>query len=395
MTALAYLDCVGGLAGDMLVAGLIDAGGDPDHVRSLPARLGLEGILTQVQRVERSGLTALHVSFLGAEEPGATSTLAAMSAVMEGGDLTPAVRARALATLQRLAVAEASVHGVAVDEVVFHELGAPDTILDICAAIELLEDLGVERVVSSPLPMGRGTVRTAHGALPLPAPAVLALLAGAPLEGATGGEFVTPTGAALAAEIVDAWGSLPPLVLDRVGTGAGSRDLPGRPNVLRVLLGVGEIEAETDTVVPATGTVCLLETNLDDLLPELVPDAVERCFAAGALDVWTVPAHMKKGRPGLVFSALARIPQEAAVATAILEETSALGVRVQRLLRYELEREERIVRVDDMDVRVKVGRLNGRVVNLAPEHDDCAAVARATGRSVTSVRDTALAAVAR
>jgi uncharacterized protein (DUF111 family) len=183
--------------------------------------------------------------------------------------------------------------------------------------------------------------------------------------------------------VVETWGSLPPLVLERVGYGAGTADFPDRPNVVRVVLGAG--------ATAATGEVVLLETNLDDLVPELVPDAVERCFAAGALDVWSMPAQMKKGRPGIVLSALARPGAEPAVVRAMLEETSALGVRVARLARYELEREERVVEIDGRPVRIKVGLLDGRVVNLAPEHDDCSALARATGRAVKSIWAEALA----
>jgi uncharacterized protein (DUF111 family) len=179
---------------------------------------------------------------------------------------------------------------------------------------------------------------------------------------------------------------LPPLTLERVGCGAGTREFDDRPNIVRVFLG--------HSVTEATKEVTLLETNLDDLNPELVPDAAERCFAAGALDIWTVPAQMKKGRPGIVFSALAPPANEQQVARAMLEETSALGVRVSRLRRYELEREERLVELDGGGrVRVKLGWLDGRVVNVAPEHDDCAALARETGRSVKSVWAAALAAV--
>jgi pyridinium-3,5-bisthiocarboxylic acid mononucleotide nickel chelatase len=200
----------------------------------------------------------------------------------------------------------------------------------------------------------------------------------------TEGELVTPTGAALAATTAAAWGPLPPLVLDAVGYGAGARDMADRPNLVRVLLG-----AQNGAAVHE---VSLLETNLDDMNPELVPDAMASCRDAGALDVWTAPITMKKGRPGILLSALARRQHEAAVARAIMEETSALGVRVGRMARYELEREERVVQLDGATVRVKLGRLDGRVVNIAPEHDDCAAVAQATGTSVKSVWAAALAA---
>jgi hypothetical protein len=219
----------------------------------------------------------------------------------------------------------------------------------------------------------------------VPAPATAALLVGKPVYGVDlEAELVTPTGAALASTLADEWGPLPAMTVDRVGYGAGTRDLPERPNVVRVLLG--------EAAAAAVGEVVLLETNLDDLSPELVPDAAERCFAAGALDVWTAPIGMKKGRPGLLLAALARPEAEAAVARALLEETTTLGVRVSRLRRYELERDERTVEVDGRPVRVKVGRLDGRVVNVAPEHDDCAAIARASGTPVKSVWAAALAA---
>jgi uncharacterized protein (DUF111 family) len=199
-------------------------------------------------------------------------------------------------------------------------------------------------------------------------------------------ELVTPTGAALASTLATAWGSMPAMTLQSVGYGAGSAELRDRPNVVRVLLGRPQHPpADRPEVV-------LIETNLDDLLPELVPDAVERCFAAGALDVWTVPVAMKKGRPGIVLSALARPEAEDGITRAMLEETTALGVRVVRMRRHELEREERTVEVRGQPVRVKIGRLDGRVVNVAPEHDDCASTARLLGVPVKSVWVEAMAA---
>src|SRR5436190_2829876 len=382
---IAYLDCVGGLAGDMLLAALLDAGAPEEALRQVPERLGLDGVAIELERVHRHGVAALHVDVV-AERPGAERNFRSLGEQVAAASISDSVRKRSLRVLQRLAEAEAEVHGVPVDEVHFHELGAVDTLVDVVGAVTLIEELRVERLVCSPLPVGRGVVRTGHGVLPLPAPATAALLVGAPLFGVDlEAELVTPTGAALAATLADGWGVVPPMTLERVGYGAGTADWAERANVVRVLLGHGvDAVAETDVV--------LLETNLDDLVPELVPDAVERCFAVGALDVWTVPAGMKKGRPGVVLSAIARPHAEAAVARAILEETTALGVRVARLRRYELEREERTVALDGEVVRVKVGRLDGRVVNIAPEHDDCLAVARATGAPIKSVWAAALAA---
>jgi uncharacterized protein (TIGR00299 family) protein len=383
VSRVAYLDCVGGLAGDMLLAALLDAGADLESLRNVPDALGLDGVEIVVERVERQGIGALHLSVV-APDNASSRDYREIRGLVETADLPERARAQSLDTFGRLAEVEGRIHGVAPDDVHFHELGSLDTLVDVCGAFVLLDELGVERVASSPLPFARGLTTAAHGALPLPAPATLALLEGAALVGVdTEAELVTPTGAAIAAAIVDEWGALPPLTLDTVGYGAGTKELADRPNVVRVVLG-------TETSRP-TGRVVLLETNLDDFAPELVPDAVERCFEAGALDVWTTPAQMKKGRPGFVLSALARPEAQAAIARVLLEETSALGVRVARLDRYELDRDERIVDVAGGNVRVKVGLLDGRVVNLAPEHDDCAALARSTGRSVQSVWAEALA----
>ncbi|MCA1656299.1 MAG: LarC family nickel insertion protein, partial [Actinobacteria bacterium] len=270
------------------------------------------------------------------------------------------------------------------EDVHFHEVGALDAIGDICGIALALEELGVDELACSSLPSPGGFVDCAHGRLPLPAPATLELLQGAAIHGVElDAELVTPTGAAVVAALATEFGPLPAMRLESVGYGAGARTLPDRPNLVRVLIGARAGPRE-DAV--------LIETNLDDLLPELVPDAVERCFAAGALDVWVVPAQMKKGRPGIVFSALARPRDEAAVARAILGETSALGVRVTAARRWELTRSWTTVTVAGETIRVKRGSLDGRTVNLAPEHDDCRAAARRLGRPVKEVWAAALAA---
>jgi uncharacterized protein (TIGR00299 family) protein len=306
---------------------------------------------------------------------------------LDDSELEGGVRDRAIAVFERLARAEGQIHGVPPEDIDFHELGAVDTLIDVVGAIALLDALRVTRLVCSPLPMGRGTVSAAHGVLPLPAPATVALLTGAPVFGVEiEAELVTPTGAALASTLAEGWGPMPAMTLNGVGYGAGTAELNERANLVRVLVGR---EAASPGI---QREAVVIETNLDDLPAELVPDAVERCFEAGALDVWTAPVAMKKGRPGLVLSALARPEAEPAVARAMLEETTALGVRVKHVQRHELEREERTVEVAGHPVRVKIGRLDGQVVNVAPEHDDCAAAARATGAAVKSVWADALAA---
>ncbi len=385
---IAYLDCVGGLAGDMLIAALIDAGAPLEALHSLPARLGLEGVAVAIDRAERHGIGALALEVHGADgEHHPHRSWRSIHQQLRDAALADHVRERALTVFARLAEVEAGIHGVSLEEIHFHELGAVDTLIDVVGAVTLLDELGVERLECSPLPMSRGVVRAAHGVLPLPAPATAELLTGAPVYGVDiEAELVTPTGAALAAVLADGWGPMPAMRIAAIGYGAGTMDLEARANVVRVFLGSGE-----GSIQPRH-QVALLETNLDDLSPELVPDAVERCFSAGALDVWTVPVAMKKGRPGVVLSALARPELEAPVARAILEHTTAIGVRVARLRRYELDREERSVEVHGQRVRVKLARLDGRLVNIAPEHDDCADVARRTGATVKSVWAAALTA---
>ena len=282
---------------------------------------------------------------------------------------------------------QAQIHGVPVEEVHFHEVGGVDALVDICGVPLLLEELGAERVVCSPLPLARGLTRAAHGVLPLPAPATLALLRGAEVHGVEGSaELVTPTGAALVTAVAESFGVLPECRIEEVGYGAGTADFAERPNLVRVVV------AEEQRQRLQQAEVMLVETNLDDLSPELVPYAAERCFAAGALDVWTVPAAMKKGRPGLTLTALARPGQELDVAQAMLTETSAIGVRMTRYERLELEREQRLVRIEQGEVRVKVASLGGRVVNVAPEFEDCASLARASGQPLKTILAAALAA---
>ena len=273
--------------------------------------------------------------------------------LIDAAGLPERARERAQEAFKRLAHAEARIHDVDPEQVHFHEVGAVDAIGEVCGVALALEDLGIDRVVCSPLPVGRGFVKAAHGRLPLPAPAALALLEGAPIYGVeVETELVTPTGAALVAALAAGYGPLPRLTLETVGYGAGTRDGAELPNVVRAIVG-----AETGA---ASRPVSLIEANLDDLIPELAPDAAAACFAAGALDVWTAPAQMKHGRPGFVLSALTRPHDEEAVATAMLRETSTLGVRIARLDRIELERESRTVEVAGEPVRVKVGRLDGQ-----------------------------------
>jgi uncharacterized protein (TIGR00299 family) protein len=383
---IAYLDCIGGAAGDMLLGALVDAGASLDLLATVPDRLQLTGVVIRAERVERHGIGALSVT-VAHDEQHPHRSWRDIRAILGEADLPEPARALAYSAFARLAEAEARIHGVPVEEVRFHEVGAVDALVDICGVPLLLHDLGVERVVSSPLPLARGLTKAAHGVLPLPAPATMALLRGAPVHGVDGSaELVTPTGAALVVAAADSFGAIPECRVEEIGYGAGTADFPERPNLVRIVVATeqprGLRQAE----------VMLVETNLDDLSPELVPYAAERCFEAGALDVWTVPASMKKGRPGLTLTALARPGQELDVARAMLTETTAVGVRMTRYDRVELEREQRLVRIEQGEVRVKVATLGGRVVNVSPEFEDCALLARASGQPLKAIVSAALAA---
>jgi uncharacterized protein (TIGR00299 family) protein len=389
MTRAAYLDCIGGLAGDMLLGALLDSGAPMRALEDAVNALGISGVSVETERVTRHGIVGTHVRVVTSEGP-VSRTASSLRDVITSAETLPArVRARTLEAIDRLAAAEAHIHGLSPEDVRLHELGGVDTLVDLAGSFALLDAAGIERLVCSPLPYARGTTSTAHGALPTPAPATLSLLTRAPFEGvAAVDELVTPTGAAIVAVAADGFGELPSLVLERVGYGAGTRDTTVRPNLLRVVIGeAAPAEATTDVVV--------VEATIDDLLPQMVPDALQEARDVGAIDTWVTPVQMKKGRPGIVVSALARPADEEAVATAILEHTSTLGVRVARMRRYELAREIREVHVDGRPIRVKIGLMHGRVVNVAPEHDDCAAVAAGTGRSVKEVWAAALAAASK
>ena len=384
MSRTIHLDAIGGVAGDMLLAALLDAGADAGAVRGSLAGLDVAGLELVTRKTVRHGVTATHVTIGGAAaQP--HRDWASIRAQIAAAGLPERAHAWAQDAFRRLAHAEARIHGVDPERVEFHEVGAVDAIAEVCGVAIALEHLGVETVTCSPLPVGRGLVDAAHGRLPLPAPATLALLEGAPLYGVElDAELVTPTGAALVAALAGSYGPLPPITLETVGYGAGTRDLAALPNLVRAIVGV--------PAGAGSSPVSLIEANLDDLIPELAPDAAAACFAAGALDVWTSPAQMKRGRPGFVLSALARPLDEHAVAHAMLRETTTLGVRIARLDRIELERESRTVDVAGEPVRVKVGRLGGRVVNLAPEHADCERAARIAGAPVKTIWARALAA---
>ena len=377
MTGL-FVDPVSGASGDMLLGAVVDAGVPLERIEQTLDGLGVDGWALRADPVTRAGLAATHVVVM-TRETGVVRTWANVRDLLRRADLPEPVRERALATFLRLARVEARIHRRELERVHFHEVGALDAIVDVVGVCAGLDALGVTSVTCGPVPQGVGMVRGEHGLLPLPAPAVLELLVGAPTF-STGEavELTTPTGAALLAEWTDEWGPLPAMTVAAVGYGAGSRELE-RPNVLRVVLG-----ERTEAASPP-GQVVVLETAVDDLPGELVPHVLDALRAAGASDAYARPVVMKKGRPGVEIVCLAAPARAEALRAVLFRETTTLGVRARLDGRWTLDREWVEVDVAGATVRLKVGSLDGAVMNVAPEFEDCAAAARATGLPLKEV----------
>lgn len=377
---IAYLDCSTGISGDKFLGALVDAGFTIEALRETLAPLGLAAAVT-VTAVRSAGIAATGVEVAQAE--GARwrhwSDIKAMLESAEG--LAYTVRVSAIRAFTLLAEAEARVHGVPLEQVHFHEVGAADTIVDIVGVAAGIEALGIERIVASPVAVGSGTIECSHGTLPVPAPATAALLEGvAVCDGGIVGELTTPTGAALLRAFVSEYGALPPMTVRAAGTGAGTRDL-GVPNVTRILLGDAIIPQMLE---PGAEAVVVLESNVDHLSAEHLAYAAERLLEAGALDVWQTPIVMKKGRAAVTLSALTMPEHAAALSARLIAETGTLGMRIDPTVRFIADRE--VVELDTSlgRIRVKTWRLGDRR-GVRPEFDDVARIAQATRRPVAEV----------
>jgi uncharacterized protein (TIGR00299 family) protein len=389
MARVGYLDLASGLAGDMLLGALVDAGWAVDALRETIGRLGLgeEQWAIESEAVMKGAIRACAVRARVAEGR-SHRHLHEIEALIRGGRLSSSVAERAVAVFHRLAQAEAKVHGSRPEKIHFHEVGALDAILDIVGAVAGLEALGIERLYAGAVPLGEGWAESEHGRIPVPAPAALELLtaAEAPTRVPPGaGELVTPTGAALLAEL--ATFEQPAMQLSGLGTGAGTKDLAW-PNIVR--LRVGEAldgdGAERDRLVR-------LATNIDDMSPQLFEAGADRLFEAGALDVWLHPIQMKKQRPGVLVEVLAPASEERALAEVLLRETTTLGVRVEAVhRRHVAERGHEEVETPFGKIRVKTKRLNGAVIGATPEYEDCAALAARSGVATRRIYEAALAA---
>ncbi|MGC8668045.1 MAG: nickel pincer cofactor biosynthesis protein LarC [Chthonomonadales bacterium] len=383
-----YLDCFAGIAGDMLLGAMLACGVEEERLRQELARLNVRGWKLRVENVQRNGIGAVDVSVDVEDAPHHHRHLADIEEIITSSSLPQRVQERAVAVFRRLAEAEAKIHGTTPQKIHFHEVGALDAIVDITGACIGLELLGVEQVVASPLPMGRGFVECAHGILPLPAPAVLELLRGVPAYGVdVEAELVTPTGAALVTTLAQSYGPLPVMAIEATGYGAGKRQLKDRPNLLRAILGT--VDAHFASSAPE---VAVLETNLDDVSPQFYEVVTRRLFDAGALDVYLTPVQMKKERPGVLLTVLADPQRAEALADVIFRETTTMGVRFHMGKRLCLEREWQTVQTEYGAIRVKIGRWKGAPTVASPEYEDVKAAASASGAPVYKVYQAAQAA---
>ena len=390
---IAYLDTPSGISGDIFLACLVDAGWPLASLRQTVEKLDLpKGSWDiQAQSVTQGSIRSTRVQVEAADEA-AERHLAEITEILDAADLPDQVTCRARAVFARLAAAESKIHGTTPEEVHFHEVGALDAIIDIVGVCAGLHDLQIDTLYASALPLGPGWSSSMHGRILLPAPATLELLAavGAPTAPAPGpGELVTPTGAALLAEL--AHFRQPQLRLRRIGYGAGQKVFDW-PNVARLWLGEEIEESVVQTTRELTELLVVIETNIDDMNPELFEPVQRRLFDAGALDVWTTAIGMKKSRPGTLLRVLAPPAVESALATLLLRETTTLGVRVHPVRRHVAERDVKTVATPFGPVRVKVKRVEGKTVGAKPEFDDCQALAASTGMPLPAVYAAALAA---
>jgi pyridinium-3,5-bisthiocarboxylic acid mononucleotide nickel chelatase len=367
----AYFDLISGASGDMILGALVDAGLPFAELRDALNLLGLPEFELTAERVMRGAFAATKIDVNTADTVHARG-LAEIEQIISASRLPAHIQERTLRVFQRMAEAEAGIHGVPVETIHFHELGAVDTIVDVTGALLALEGLGVGRVVSSPVPLGRGMARSAHGAMPLPSPATVALLRGAKIVGVDHAlETVTPTAAALLAELAEGFGPIPSMRLTVVGYGAGTRLTP-EPNVLRVLLG------ESDRGDRGAETLVMLETNIDDMSPEVHGYVIERLLGAGALDAYLTPVLMKKGRPGVVINVLCRSEDASGLRGLLFAETTTLGIRTSEVQRDCLPREMKTVDTPFGAIRIKVARwADGE--KAAPEYEDCRRAAETFG----------------
>jgi pyridinium-3,5-bisthiocarboxylic acid mononucleotide nickel chelatase len=387
---VAFFDCFAGISGDMTIGALLDAGVEFEELKRQLSSLALSGYELGVEKVKRSSIAATKFQVKVEEAKQPARTLAVVGEIINNSQLSESVKAGSMKVFEKLAEAEARVHGTTVERIHFHEVGAVDSILDIVGAMVGFEMLGVEKFCSSPLRVGFGSVNVAHGLMPVPAPGTAELLKGLPIyAGEIEGEFVTPTGAAMVAVLCECFGAMPAMRVERIGYGAGSRDPKGFPNALRIVLGeAGEVAQP----IEEAQTIVVIETNIDDMNPQAYGYVMDKAFALGALDVFVTPVQMKKDRPAVRLTLLCEPKDFETLADLILSETTTLGLRYYEARRRTLERHLEEVETEYGPVRVKVARDGRHTLHFQPEFEDCAEIARKTGISLIEAQSAASAA---
>jgi uncharacterized protein (TIGR00299 family) protein len=398
-----YLDCFSGASGDMVLGAFLDLGLPIDALRGALGSLALEYGDVSAEKVTRAGITSTKFRLHDARPPAATDShrhyhLKGIVNAIRQSALTAEGQAKAIHLFERLAAAEAAIHGTPIEKVHLHEVGALDSIIDIVGAVYAFEYFGIDDIVASPLNVGGGTVRCAHGDFPVPAPATARLLEGVPVYGRGDSELVTPTGALLVTGYARTFGPLPPMRMERIAYGAGDRDPRGTPNVLRMLEGQRADAAAADRSDAGSGgveRVVKIESEIDDMNPQLFGPLMDSLLAAGALDVFYTPVQMKKSRPGTLVTIIAPPAARTALTDILFRESTTIGIRYEEMSRTCLDRSVETVRTPYGDIRFKVARRDGQELNASPEFEDCARLAADHGVSIKAVQAAAVAARAR
>ena len=383
-----YFDCFSGVSGDMILGSIVDAGLKIEELQKGLSALKIDGYKVSAYKVKKEGIEGTKVDVIiparpaGGEEPSySLRKYKDIKAIITNSAFDDLIKERMLKVFNRLAEAEARVHGTDIEVVSFHEVGAMDAIIDVAGTILGLHILGIEKVLSSPINTGSGFFDSHHGVFPIPAPATMEMLKGFPIySSGINKELATPTGVALLTTLADRFCPLPVLEVVDVGYGAGTWDLHGSPNLLRLVIG------ETKEF-PSSETIILIETNIDDLNPQIYEYLMDRLFGAGALDVYLAPIIMKKGRPGVILSAMMEKGVVERVMRIVFEETGTLGIRIREVERIRIQREIREIDTAWGRIRIKIASQNGQVIGVSPEYEDCKKIAEEKGIPLRMVMD--------
>ena len=365
----AYFDCFSGISGDMTLGALVDAGVSIDDLRAELAKLSLPGYEFKIEKVNRSGIAATKAQVIIDPKSQKSRHLSDILNIIEDSSLAPTVKEKSGRIFKRMAAAEAKVHGTIPDKIHFHEVGAVDAVVDIVGSVIGLDLLGITQIITSSINVGSGTVQTAHGIFPIPAPATAELLKGIPFyQSSLQFELATPTGAAIISTLSNSFGILPAMKVDRIAYGAGDKDFSDRPNVLRLMIGELAANYEEDRSI-------VIETNIDDMSPQVYDYIIERLMDEGAQDVSLSPIIMKKGRPAILLSVLTDRSKVDALLDIIFRETTSIGVRILEVGRKKLRRDIKEVDTVYGRVRVKVSKHGNEILTITPEYDDCRRIA--------------------